>query len=46
LVFTQYFQISSNIFSQKYSTMMESFSSSQKYTRVERIYGDILGLSP
>jgi hypothetical protein len=44
LVFTQYSQIPSNT-SKKYSTMMESFYSSQKYTSVERICGDILELS-
>jgi hypothetical protein len=46
LVFTQYSQIPSNTLPQKYSTMMESFKSSQKYTRVEGICGDISGLSP
>jgi hypothetical protein len=46
LVFTQYSQIFLNTLPQKYSTMMESFLSSQKYTKVERIYGDILELSP
>jgi hypothetical protein len=46
LVFTQYSQILSNILLKKYSTMMESFKSSQKYTRVKEIYGDISGLSP
>jgi hypothetical protein len=39
LVFTQYSQIPFNTLPQKYSTMMESFSSSQKYTRVEGICG-------
>jgi hypothetical protein len=37
LVFTKYSQILSNTLTQKYSIMMESFSSSQKYTRVEGI---------
>jgi hypothetical protein len=46
LVFTQYPQISSNTLPQKYSTMMDSFKFSQKYTRVEGICGDIPGLSP
>jgi hypothetical protein len=46
LVFTQYSHIPSNTLLQKYFTMMESFYSSQKYTRVEGICRDILGLSP
>jgi hypothetical protein len=46
LMFTQYSQILLNTLSKKYSTIMESFSSSQKYTRVEGICGDISGLSP
>jgi hypothetical protein len=46
LVFTQYSQIPSNTLPQKYSTMMESFLSSQKYTIVEEICGDIPGLFP
>jgi hypothetical protein len=46
LVFTQYSQIPLNTLPKKYSTMMESFSSNQKYTRVEGICGNIPGLSP
>jgi hypothetical protein len=46
LMFTQYSQIPSNTLPQKYSTIMESFYSSQKYTRVERICEDIPRLFP
>jgi hypothetical protein len=46
LAFTQYSQIPSNTLPQKYFIMMESFLSSQKYTRVEGICGDIPRLSP
>jgi hypothetical protein len=45
-MFTQYSQIPSNTLLKKYATMMESFYSSQKYTKVEGICGDIPGLSP
>jgi hypothetical protein len=44
LVFTQYSSVPSNTLP-KYSTMVESFSSSQIYTSMEVIYGDISGLS-
>jgi hypothetical protein len=44
-MFTQYSQIPSNTLLKKYATMMESFYSSQKYTKVEGICGDIPGLS-
>jgi hypothetical protein len=45
-VFNQYSQILSNTLPQKYSTMMESVSSGEKYTNMEGICRDILGLSP